>query len=76
MKEKRREAGRLGTAACLLSTAEKKNSPSQKEGDRGVEKGSGRVKHDSKRKLLTLDPGCLILEAAEFAHRISYSWEP
>lgn len=49
MKEKRREAGRLGAAACLLSTAEKKNSPSQKDEDGGIEKRSGRVKQDSKR---------------------------
>lgn len=67
--------GRLSAAACLLSTAEKKNSPSQKNGDGGIEKRSGRVKRDSKRELLTLDPGCMILKAAEFAHRISYSWK-
>lgn len=36
----------------------------------------GRVKQDSKRELLTLDTGCTILKAAEFAHRVSYSWKP
>lgn len=65
------EAARLGLPA-QRSRKKKKHSPSQKDGDGGIKKD--RVKRDSKRELLTLDPGYMILKAAEFAHMISYSW--
>lgn len=51
MKEKGKEAARLSLPA---QHSRKKNSPSQKDEDGGIQK-SDRVKRDSKGELLTLD---------------------
>lgn len=57
------EKGSREALRCCLSAqhSRKNSSSSQKHGDGGIEKRSGRVQRDSKRQLLTLDPGGMML---------------
>lgn len=75
--------GGSALAARLHSTAEKKEQIIQKkkkkrrDGEiRGEKNRSGRVKRDSERQSLTLEPWMHDVVAAEFARRISCSWKP